>query len=102
MKINVIKKYYIKILRTLLNYYYNGSFILDEEWDNLIILDACRYDTFKDNNFLQGKLEYRISKGSTTREFLTKNFIENNDETYNDIIYISDYREHACFRHKRE
>ncbi|OKY78865.1 MAG: Arylsulfatase A family enzyme [Candidatus Methanohalarchaeum thermophilum] len=57
---------------------------LNEEWDNLIILDACRYDFFKRNyqDYLSGELEKRKSKASNTGEWLTKNFKEKYDITY--------------------
>jgi len=29
--------------------------VMDKDWDNLIILDACRYDIFKDVNFIDGE-----------------------------------------------
>ena len=51
-----------------------GVYVVDEEWDYLIILDACRYDTFKEINNLVGKLEYRYSRGSSTSECLQENF----------------------------
>ncbi len=57
-----------------------------EDWDNLIILDACRFDFFKKvyKEYLDGKLEKRLSKGSCTGEWLVKTF----PDTYN-YTYIS-------------
>ncbi len=63
--------------------------IINEEWDNLIILDACRYDTFKElynKDKLKGKLEKRFSQGSNTNEWLQKNF---NYKKHLDITYIT-------------
>jgi hypothetical protein len=42
--------------------------IFNEEWDNLIILDACKYDYFEKllKKRMKEKLEYRISQGSNT------------------------------------
>lgn len=48
--------------------------VMDEDWDNLIILDACRFDLFKDVCDLKGNLAHRISLGSTSEEFLERNF----------------------------
>lgn len=62
-----------------------GAYIMEENWDNLIILDACRYDMFKKHNFIPGTLEYRVSRGSWTGEFLTENF----KKEYSDTIYIT-------------
>lgn len=49
----------------------NGS-----EWDYLIVLDACRYDYFEKHysDFLEGDLEKKRSKGTTTPEWLPKTF----------------------------
>lgn len=59
--------------------------VVKEDWDYLIILDACRYDAFKQHNKIEGKLERRISAGSGTPEWLRKNFTED----HNDIVYTS-------------
>ncbi|OQX51787.1 MAG: hypothetical protein B5M53_10290 [Candidatus Cloacimonas sp. 4484_209] len=63
-----------------------GTFVMNEDWDYLIILDACRYDMFKKVNYLDGKLEYRISRGSCTNEFLNENF---KNKKFPSIIYIT-------------
>ncbi len=60
--------------------------LMEEEWDVAIILDACRYDTFKEvyRKYLpKGKLEKRIGANETL-DWLKKNF---ND--YHDVVYIS-------------
>lgn len=62
------------------------ALIMDEDWDNLIILDACRYDMFKDINKLQGELDYIYSKGSSTGHFLQENFKGN---SYFDTVYVT-------------
>lgn len=54
--------------------YKNVLKILDQEWDYLIILDACRYDTFEKANDIDGKLSKVISAGSSTREWIKNNF----------------------------
>ena len=67
-----------------------GVYVYDEEWDNLIILDACRYDTFKELNTIEGKLESRISRGSATHEFLIENFRKHPEKkTFQDIVYVA-------------
>jgi len=55
-----------------------------EDWDNLIILDACRFDFFNKvyKDYLAGKLEKRISKGSNTGEWLVKTFPNKYDYIY--------------------
>jgi len=59
--------------------------IVEEDWDNLIILDACRYDFFEKvyREYLpDGNLEKRRSRGSNTPEWLEKNFTAKYDITY--------------------
>lgn len=55
--------------------YGRGINIMDEDWDNLILIDACRYDVFANINSINGSLESRISSGSSSREFIEKNFV---------------------------
>ncbi len=59
--------------------------ILDADWDNLIILDACRFDTFKKYNTLDGDLTRIYSTASQTAEFVEKNITQ----TYPDVVYIT-------------
>lgn len=51
-----------------------GLSVVDEDWDNLIILDACRYDVFRNHVDLPGKTKQKVSKGSATSEFIVENF----------------------------
>jgi len=84
----LINRLYREFLRIIFKFQSskNKVRILDENWDNLIILDTCRYDFFKKNyeKYLDGKLERKKSLGSSTREWLIKNF---NKKT--DIMYVS-------------
>ena len=64
--------YYRRLYRRPFNT--DGVDVMDEAWDNLLILDACRYDMFAAQASLPGSLERRISRGSHTREFLAGNF----------------------------
>lgn len=66
---------------------YEGVRLVDEEWDVLIILDACRYDFFASTvgKYFVGKLEKRYSLGSCTPEWLVNNFTG----YYPDIVYVS-------------
>jgi hypothetical protein len=63
-----------------------GINFVEEEWDNLIILDACRYDLFESVSGLPGELHKKQSNASATEEFLLKNF---DGESYGDIVYYS-------------
>lgn len=57
----------------------------DEEWDNLVIMDACRYDTMAANSIFEEKVEPRFSNASHTHEFLEKNF----SGSHLDTVYIT-------------
>jgi len=64
--------------------------IMEEDWDTLIILDACRYDLFEQTidtmDWDPGPLESRISLGSTSEEFLEKNFLSGE---FQDTVYVN-------------
>jgi len=73
------------------NYLYGGNsgqYITNQDWDNLIILDACRYDLFEDVAApqLSGTLDKFKSRGTHTGEFMKQNFT---DVDHNDTVYIS-------------
>lgn len=55
-----------------------------EDWDNLIILDACRYDIY--NEVTGRDVEKRISLGSTSQEYFGRTF---NEGDFSDTVYIS-------------
>jgi len=86
--------YYFQFTNLIVSKYFtfksnNGTYLLNENWDNLIILDACRYDVFEEkykNLKVRGILEKRISRGSATREFLIENF---KDRYCSNIVYIT-------------
>lgn len=63
-----------------------GVQVMDEDWDTLIILDGCRYDLFSEEQPLDGRLESRISAGSSTKEFLHANF---EGRSCPDTVYVS-------------
>lgn len=64
----------------------DGVLVTDEDWDNLIVLDGCRYDLFKSVNELKGNLQSITSRGSTSTEFLAENFT---GKKFHDIVYVS-------------
>lgn len=64
----------------------NGIQVMNQEWDTLVILDACRYDVFKQTATLPGELSAAISQGSSTIEFLTNNFT---NPPYYDTVYVT-------------
>ncbi|WP_199174850.1 alkaline phosphatase family protein [Halegenticoccus soli] len=64
----------------------DGTNVFDEDWDNLLILDACRYDAFAEEADLPGTLESRTSRGSMTREWVRGNF---SDRKLYDTVYVT-------------
>ena len=53
-------------------YYGTGVDVVRENWDTLILLDACRFDDFESVNHIQGELSSRISQGVDSHEFIKK------------------------------
>ncbi len=76
----VLMRAYFEVMR------YRGTDIINEDWDNLIIPDACQYDHFADLNHVPGRLESRWSKASSTGLFLTRNF---ENRTCHDTVYVA-------------
>jgi hypothetical protein len=69
------------------NFNVQGINILDQDWDNLLILDACRYDYFEQSaNKLPGRLSKVTSRGSATIQFLRANFSE---KDLFDTVYVT-------------
>ncbi len=63
-----------------------GTNVMEEDWDSLILLDACRFDDFKLVNTLTGELQSRISRGVDSPEFIRKNFIGGE---FHDTVYVT-------------
>jgi hypothetical protein len=64
----------------------NGIDVFEEDWDTLVILDGCRYDTFARYEDLPGELEKRESRGSMTVEFLRGNVA---GRELTDTVYVT-------------
>jgi len=62
-----------------------GVNVMTRDWDNLIILDACRYDVFADLNTIPGDLTSVQSVGSQTGEFVQKTF---GGMSHPDTVYV--------------
>jgi len=68
------------------NYNRSGINIFEADWDTLVIIDACRFDIFEEQNRISGTLEKRISRGSHTSEFLRGNF---DGKELQDVVYTT-------------
>jgi hypothetical protein len=91
----------IKLLKEINRLYYtnfrtweynrDAPNIFGEDWDNLLILDACRYDAFEQSLeettlTLPGELDVAYSRGASTREFLGGNL---RDIDLSDTVYVT-------------
>jgi hypothetical protein len=63
--------------------------VLDDDWDVLVILDACRYDMLAENNPFDEDVEKRISQGPNTAAWFEANFVSAPDERLEDIVYVA-------------
>lgn len=63
-----------------------GVNIFNKDWDNLIILDACRADIFQQEVDLPGEFETRQSKASKTKGFIKANF---SNRELHDAVYVA-------------
>jgi len=59
--------------------------VTNEDWDTLIILDACRFDTFQDSSPFDVPIKSVNSNSTHTTEFLKKNF----SDDHLDTVYVS-------------
>lgn len=64
----------------------DGISVFDEDWDTLVVLDACRYDMFEEVVDIEGELFARTSKGSATIEWLSANF---DGYDLRDTVYVT-------------
>lgn len=63
-----------------------GTDVMEEDWDTLILLDACRYDDFERVSDIDGELSHKISKGVDSPEFIKKNFV---GKDLTDTVYVT-------------
>lgn len=80
-----LNRYYFTRLKTN-QFNRKGVDIFDEDWDNLLLLDACRYDIFEEMHSFQGRLECRTSQASETVGFLKSNF---DGRDLRDTVYVT-------------
>jgi hypothetical protein len=67
----------------------DGTDIFEEDWDNLIILDGCRFDALEEQlpkYDIGGDLQRGTSRGSATWQFLRGNF---HDKRLDDVVYVT-------------
>lgn len=64
----------------------NRCDVMSEDWDSLLVLDACRYDAFEEHSDIPGALEQRVSQGSYTGGFFEENV---GDSRHYDTVYVT-------------
>lgn len=88
---NIHKKPYLAA-RTANQFYYRrvrqaGDLdVMNEDWDTLLIIDACRYDYFEQESELPGTLESRHSPASMSYGFMQESFI---GRQFHDTVYVT-------------
>lgn len=66
--------------------YDDGIDVMGAEWDNLVLLDAARFDYFEATNPIEGPLRKEISRGKKSWEFIEANFL---DRALHDTVYVT-------------
>lgn len=66
--------------------YGQGIDVIEQDWDNLVILDALRFDIFKRFSNFEEKVDYVISQASTSLDFVKSNF---GGKKIHDTIYVT-------------
>ncbi|WP_331234206.1 hypothetical protein [Natronorarus salvus] len=72
--------------RYLLHYLRPPTAVFEEDWDNLIILDACHKDLLTENTLDFGDYKKVWSGGSDSESFLSYNV---GDRQLDDVVYIT-------------
>lgn len=63
-----------------------GTKVIEKDWDDLIIFDACRYDWFRDVSSTDGEFSTGLPAAPNTIAFLERNF---GDDEFPDTVYVS-------------
>jgi hypothetical protein len=65
----------------------NSTFdVIEEDWDNLVILDGCRYSLFAEHSEMSGDLISVNSQGGHSNEFMRNTF---HGRDLHDTVYIT-------------
>lgn len=63
-----------------------GEFVFENEWDVLVILDACRHDMYEE---VVGPCESAFSRASTSEEWMEKNFAKSFSDELAETTYVT-------------
>jgi hypothetical protein len=67
---------------------------LDQDWDVLVVLDACRFDLLKEQNPFDAEVQKVHSNATQTREYIEKNFV---GRDCRDTVYVTASPQFADF-----
>jgi hypothetical protein len=59
---------------------------MDADWDNLLILDACRHDYFEEVNWLDGSSSTVTAPGTKSWDYMEEHF---DGEKFHDTVYVT-------------
>lgn len=65
---------------------HTGMDVMSEDWDNLFILDGCRYDLFAEECDLDGHLKRQTSPATESGSFIEESFI---GRELHDTVYVT-------------
>ncbi|MHB9286540.1 hypothetical protein ACKVMT_05815 [Halobacteriales archaeon Cl-PHB] len=80
---HVVSRYYATIGKP------DADPLVDQDWDNVVLLDACRFDLFEKalaDHPLPGTLSKRTSAESGTPGYLAENFA---GRQFHDVVYVT-------------
>jgi len=60
--------------------------VFERDWDNLLIMDACRYDMLNEHEFENAEFKYCWSGGSNSMEFLRHNV---DGRRLDDVVWVT-------------
>jgi hypothetical protein len=63
-----------------------GERVVEQDWDNLLLLDGCRYDIFAEEITFDGDLRSLRSAGSTSYEYFVNNY---DGRSFPEIAYVT-------------
>jgi hypothetical protein len=64
----------------------SGVRVMDEDWDNLVILNACRYDLFEEFAPFDGETRSVLSRAGESWGFMQENFV---GRSLHDTVYVT-------------
>jgi hypothetical protein len=63
--------------------------VLEDSWDVLVVLDACRYDSLRERNPFDAPCQRRRTQAPNTAPWFLRNFVEVPVEATSDVVYVT-------------